>query len=62
MSESTPWVQFPVPSTFTLVMLGLGCAALLFAAVAYEIYRRVNMIRERRAAEWRHVHDLAPPG
>ena len=58
MNESTPWVQFPVPSTFTLVMLGLGFAALLFAAVAYEVYRRVNAIRERRAAEWRHVREI----
>ncbi len=58
MNESTPLVQFPVPSTLTLVMLGLGFAALLFAAVAYEIYRRVNLVRERRAAEWRHVHEI----
>ena len=50
MNDSTPLVEFPVPSTFTLVMLGLGFGALFFAAVAYEIYRRVNRIRERRAA------------
>lgn len=58
MNESTPWVEFPVPSTFTLVMLGLGFAALLFAAVAYEVYRRVNSIRARRAAEWRNVNEV----
>ena len=58
MTESNPWVQFPVPSTFTLVMLGLGFSALLFAAVAYEIYRRVHAIQARRAAEWRHVRQI----
>ena len=58
MNESTLLVEFPVPSPFTLVMLGLGFAALLFAAVAYEVYRRVNSIRTRRAAEWRNVHEI----
>ena len=58
MTESNPWVQFPVPSTFTLVMLGLGFGALLFAAVGYEIYRRVHAIQARSAAEWRHVPQI----
>lgn len=58
MNETGPLVQFPVPSETTLVMLGLGFAALLFAAVGYEVYRRVNAIRARRAAEWRNVHEI----
>ena len=58
MTETTPLVQFPVPSTFTLVMLGFGFLALLAAAVGYEIFRRSQSVRAKRAAEWRSVRDI----
>lgn len=58
MNESEPLVQLPVPSTFTLVMLGLGFALLLFAAVGYEFNRRRQRFRTRRALEWRAAHEI----
>ena len=58
MNESNPLVQFPVPSTFTLVMLGLGFAALLIGAVAYEVYRRMHAVELRRVAEWRNLEEI----
>ena len=58
MNETEPLVLFPVPSPFTLVMLGLGFALLLIAAVGYEFNRRRQNLRARKALEWRAVHEI----
>ncbi len=58
MSETTPIVQFPVPSETTLWILGAGFASMLALAIYFERRRRVQSRQRRLTYEWRSVADV----